>query len=313
MLAAVKDVLRHRPLTGLAASLLLHTLVLALIFAGGLPAAQYTVKRGEPIMIELPELPDSPPPGPRPVPSSPPPAKASAPRPPAKSAAPAPRPPEPAKPAVTAKPTPPAPEAPLVASRTEPPRPTPEPERQPAGPATTPPPPALSAPEPAAPPAPPRVAAIPPKRDDTVDIRSALRRGASGGAGGHGEARGGIEGEPIPLDSPDPKYSDYLDHIRRKIKSKWGYPCVKDAETGACEYKTAQLVIEFGIAKDGQVRFVNVVRASGWDIYDDWAVNAIKLSSPFLPVPDALGKGAGIPILATFNYVVTTSITNLLH
>ena len=312
MFAAVRDALRRRPLSGLAASLGLHVLVLALIFAGGLPAAQYSVKRGEPIMIDLPELPESPPPGPRPVPSSAPAVKRPAPQPPAQSTAPSPRPLESVKSAVAAKPMPPAPEPPLVARRPAPPGPSlapPEPVQEPADAATASPPPALNAPAPPT----PRVAAIPPERDDPVDIRAALRRGAAGGAGGRGEGRGGIEGEPIPLDSADPKYSDYLDHIRRKIKSNWGYPCVRDDATGACDYKTASLVVEFGIARDGQVRFVNVVRASGWTLYDDYAVNAIKLSSPFLPVPDALSKGAGIPILATFSYVVTTSVTNLLH
>jgi protein TonB len=136
--------------------------------------------------------------------------------------------------------------------------------------------------------------------------------GRGGGAGGRGEGRGGIEGEPIPLDSRDPKYNDYLDRIRRMIKDKWGYPCVQNTGTRQCEYKTAQLVIEFGIAKDGKVPFVNVRRTSGYPIYDDYAVTAIQLASPFPPVPDELSK-KGIPIMATFNYIVDTSLVNLLR
>jgi hypothetical protein len=107
----------------------------------------------------------------------------------------------------------------------------------------------------------PKVAAVP-------DIRSALGRGGPGGAGGRGEGRAGIEGEPIPLDSKDPKYNDYLDRVRRLIKAKWVYPCLKDDATGRCEYKSAQLVIEFGILKDGRVPFVIVRKASEFDIYD---------------------------------------------
>jgi len=139
------------------------------------------------------------------------------------------------------------------------------------------------------------------------DLRS-LGRG--GGAGGRGDGRGGVEGEPIPLDSRDPKYSDYLDRIRRMIKERWGYPCIKTG-TG-CEYKTAELVIEFGIAKDGRVPFVNLVRTSGYAIYDDYALNAIRLASPFPPVPDALSK-TGFPIMARFHYVVDTSLVNTLR
>jgi TonB family protein len=143
------------------------------------------------------------------------------------------------------------------------------------------------------------------------DMRSALRRGT--GAGGTSDGRGGIEGEPIPLDSRDPRYSDYLDRIRRMIKEKWGYPCVKNGSTHECEYKTALLVIEFGIARDGKVPFVNVVRTSGFQIYDDYAVNAIKFAQPFPRVPDSMGSRAGIPIVATFSYQVDTSLVNLLR
>jgi TonB family protein len=141
------------------------------------------------------------------------------------------------------------------------------------------------------------------------DIRSLLR--GSGGAGGSGDGRAGIEGEPIPLDSTDPKYSDYLDQVRRRIKDKWGYPCVKNDRTRECEYKTAQLVIEFGIAKDGKVPFINVVRSSGYAIYDDYAVNAVKLAD-FPPIPDSFSK-KGVPIQATFSYVVQSSLTNILR
>ena len=143
-----------------------------------------------------------------------------------------------------------------------------------------------------------------------VDIRAALRPGGGGGGGGRGGGRAGIEGEPIPLDSTNPKYSDYLDRVRRMIKEKWGYPCIK--RPGDCEYKTAQLSIEFGIAKDGHVPFVNVMRSSGFAVYDEYAVNAVKLASPFPPVPDSLSK-TGFPINATFNYIVDSGLTNLLR
>jgi len=159
------------------------------------------------------------------------------------------------------------------------------------------------------------MAAIPresgPARGAIPDMRSALRRG--GGAGGTSDGRGGIEGEPIPLDSPDPKYSDYLDRVRRMIKEKWIYPCIPNPATRQCEYKSAQLEIEFGIAKDGRVPFVIVRLPSQHNIYDEYAVNAIKLASPFPPVPDEMSK-KGIPILARFNYILESySLTNMLR
>ena len=149
-----------------------------------------------------------------------------------------------------------------------------------------------------------------------TDIREALRRGSpgvgTGGFDGRGDGRAGIEGEPIPLDSKEPRYSDYLDRVRRMIRDKWAFPCVRDTASGRCEYHSAQLQVEFGIAKDGHVPFVTLRRQSGYDIMDEYALNAIKLASPFPPVPDALSK-KGIPILATFNYVVDTSLTNVLR
>src|SRR5205807_2304428 len=192
---------------------------------------RYDVKRGEPLIVELPKGDDSPPPGRGGVPMS-------------RPAAPA----APSAPTAVTKPAPrPAERRPAA------PTPRPEPERR-----------VASAPLPKAP------------------------------------------------DSADPKYTDYLDQVRRRIKEKWGFPCVKNDSTRQCEYKTTHLVIEFGIAKDGKVPFVTVLRSSGYPIYDDYAVNAVKLASPFPPIPDTFSK-KGVPIHATFSYVVESSLANILR
>jgi protein TonB len=102
------------------------------------------------------------------------------------------------------------------------------------------------------------------------------------------EARRGIEGEPIPLDSKNSRYRDYLDRVRRMIEAKWRYPCVKDRASGKCEYKDATLTIEFGISQDGRVAHVTVRESSRIDVYDEAIVNAIKAASPFPPVPAEL-------------------------
>jgi TonB family protein len=165
---------------------------------------------------------------------------------------------------------------------------------------------------------PPRVAAVPP-RPPLIDSRSALRRSGPGGAGGAGEGWAGIEGEPIPLDSSDPRYNDYLDRVRRMIKEKWGYPCIKDLATGHCDYKSARLVIVFGILKDGRVPTLEVAQQSGYAIYDDYAANAIRLAQPFPPVPASMLAAAksgstGVKIVAAFQYVlVESSLTNILR
>jgi TonB family protein len=251
----------------------------------------------------------APPPEPS-VPASPP---ATAPRP---EPAPAPPPPLPASPpAAASRPEP----VPLPATPPTPEGTLPAPAPAVAAAPASPPVPSDTGARPA-PPAPssgsagvaPLVAAVPPGAPappPPVDIRSALRRG---GAGGRGDGRGGIEGEPIPLDTADARYSEYFDRVRRMIKERWGYPCVKNVLTRECEYKTASLIVEFGIAKDGRVPFITVRQSSGWPIYDDYAVNAIKLAAPFPPIPDAVSR-TGMPVLARFNYIVDTSLTNLLR
>lgn len=322
---------RRRPLGGVAVSVALHLLLVgALLWLGG-PSTILTVKRGEPLFVELPQADEQAQRGGPAAPAPAAPAQKVQPAPPAPRVATAPpqprlapsrpEPPAPERPSVASAPSAPAvPEvpapdaqAPRVAAAPAPPvqSPVSEPARAPEAP-----------PREATPASPaPRVAAVPEPREPLIDSRSALRRGGPGpgGAGGKGEGWAGIEGEPIPLDSTDPKYNDYLDRIRRMIKEKWGYPCVKDAISGHCDYKSARLVIVFGILKDGRVPMLEIAQQSGYGIYDDYAANAIKLASPFPPVPASLmatvkSGSAGVKIVAAFQYVlVESSLTNILR
>jgi outer membrane biosynthesis protein TonB len=288
-------------------------------------------------------------PAPRPTPPAPareerrvaaaPPAVAPAPRAPA-LAPPAPAPPAPAPPPRVAEPAPPppdpaprtpepapriaapAPPAPEPAKTVEPPAKAAEPPSRPSEPApqvaesvAAPPGPAPAETRPDGPDR--QIASLPhapPPRPSASDVRAALRAGA----GGRGQGRGGIEGDPIPLDSPDARYSDYLDQVRRKIKEKWGFPCVKNPQTRECEHYSTSLDIHFGILKDGRVQFVDVVRLSDHAIYDDYAVRAILLAQPYPPVPAAMLRAmkagsTGLAISARFSYVVESSLTNLLR
>ena len=325
---------RGRLAAGVTVSVLLHLVLVALVIGLRLPGTRYEARRGEPLIVELPKAPESPPPGLPGAPASRP-SRASAPAapsPPARVAAKsAPIPAEPVQRPQRAQPVqrpqPPEPvqrAAEPVPHATEPlPRPQPvapaEPTQHvPSAVATKSSEADVAVPEPAAPehaaqpPAERQVAALPPTAQPpgraTPDIRTALRRGA----GGSGDGRGGIEGEPIPLDSTDPRYSDYLEQVRRRIKEKWGYPCEKNEQTRVCEYRSTQLIIEFGIAKSGELAFVTLMRTSGHPIYDDYALNAVKLASPFPPIPDSFSK-KGVPIHASFHYVLQSSLTNILR
>ena len=313
LVAALWGRMREEPLVGILCSVALHVVLIALLLYVGGPGKTYSVKRGEPLFVELPEIrdqasrgnPAARTPGPPAAPAPPPPhpsvAKAEPQPPAAKASPPVPRPAE-----TKTK----APESPRVASA--PPRP-PEPSREQPVPATS------AAPRPPEPPSeakdalpePPRagsggqVASVPPAtREPVFDLRS-LGRG--GGAGGSAEGRAGIEGDPVPLDTADPKYSDYLLRVKRQIEAKMVYPCIKDTGMQTCEYKSVELVLEFGIRKDGNLGFVALRDSSGYQIMDEASANAVKLASPFPRVPDTVSK-TGFPILARFRYHVVTTL-----
>jgi TonB family protein len=287
-------------------SVLLHVFVGLLLIMGGNIEQRRISKRGESILVDI--APDRPketaplgnpsrPVGPdAPAPPTPPTPKA-APTPPAPrptAAAPAPRPAPPApkvadapKEVPKAPPAPPRSEEPGPAPKAAPPAPAPEQTQTAKAPPA---PPSSTPPQQLGAPTPPRVASAPPESSATSGM---FRRGGGGGLKG---GRGGIEGEPIPLDTPDPKYQDYFNQIRERIKSKWIYPYEASSRGIGGE-----LSIEFGIAKSGELQFIERRRSSGVELLDDYAMRAVQLASPFPPVPDAISKG-GLPIHGIFRY-----------
>ncbi len=275
-------------------SLLIHVSLVALGLLFNQFAPRVFVKKGEPLFIELAKPEEEPaprgnpalPPGP-PVRPSPPPAK---PTPKIETARPTPK-PEPARPA----PAKPAPEpAPTQVAKATPPL---EDEGTKAAARKEAAKPESSAPPPAAE---PRVALSKPH----IDLPPSLQGGTGGRPGGGGglrEGRGGIEGEPIPLDTTDPRYTDYFERIRRQIKENWIYPR-EAGERGI----GGQLLIEFAIRKDGWLAFVELKRSSGVTVLDQYALNALKLAQPFPPVPDSVSKGP-LPIAGFFTYQIVDS------
>ena len=104
-LRAVWGRVRDEPLIGIACSIAFHVLIIALIVYFGGPRSTYTVKRGEPLFVELPESKDESPSG-NPAARTPGPPEAPTP-PPSKPAPPSPaRVPTPAPKPMEAKPRP---------------------------------------------------------------------------------------------------------------------------------------------------------------------------------------------------------------
>jgi len=106
----------------------------------------------------------------------------------------------------------------------------------------------------------------------------------------------------------------YLVAMRKKINASWSYPCDQSLVSSGCDYKDADLTLEFHINPDGQLISVEVLKSSGFGIYDDNAINAVKLAAPFGSMPDELKlKALDRPfrIRAHFKYVANNKTPTL--
>jgi TonB family protein len=300
----------RRLVVGIVASVLLHVLLVAGLYLARTLEPPVYKKSGEPLLVDIapdrpkepaplgrpdrPVEPDRPTPQPRPAPraATPPPRVAAPPasRPaPAPPAAKVPETPSPAPaPQVARAPDPsPTQERPSEAARADKPTIEARPEQAPR----------TAQPEAGA----PRFALTKP----SLDAPPSIFRRPGGGGGLKGGGRGGVEGEPIPLDTQDPKYADYFNQIRERIRAKWIYPReAGDRGIGG------QLMIEFHISRDGRLALVELRRSSGVEILDDYALRAVQLAQPFPPVPEGLAK-AVLPVSGLFTYqIVGNSFVN---
>jgi periplasmic protein TonB len=290
-----RDRAKRTLILAIVTSALFHLLFfLPFITIPGFLQSPTYVKRGEPLLVDIaPERPEEK--APRGNPSqpvsppesreqpSPPAAKAPASRAPGAPRAPAPRPTPPSPPRV-ARTEPPAPEA--MVKTTEPSRPAPETQPSQATPSESAPAPSQS----------PQVAVARPP--------TSIWRQPGGGGGMQGGGRGGVEGQPIPLDTPEPKYQDYFNKVRERIKANWVYP----RQAGERNIE-GELVIEFHIAKDGRLEFIELRDSSGTRILDDAALTAVKLAQPFPPVPDDIAKRT-LAINGQFRYQIVSGLVN---
>jgi TonB family protein len=96
----------------------------------------------------------------------------------------------------------------------------------------------------------------------------------------------------------------HLESIKKKIYGIWSYPCLPNAETGGCDRKAAELFVEAELHDDGRLGALRVVRSSGIPLYDDTAMNAIRLAAPFDAPPEGMSSPEPPPwkILMHFMY-----------
>jgi len=123
-----------------------------------------------------------------------------------------------------------------------------------------------------------------------------------GGSGGYYQgSQGGVVGQPVPLDTPDPNYRDYMQKVRQRIYSNWRFP----NEPNPREI-SGRLVIEFHIGKDGQLLKAEIVEPSGEHLLDISAMSAVRQSDRYPPLPDAMRRDV-LPVIAIFTIKTRTS------
>ena len=121
---------------------------------------------------------------------------------------------------------------------------------------------------------------------------------AHGGSGGGGTGNlgnpGGGGGAPGIDAIRQPDFGPYMKDLQRRIKMNWDPPKGNESK---------RVVLLFKIAKDGRLLNCSVFKSSGLPSADNAALNAVKLTAPFRPLP-AEFKGQSIDIQFTFDYNV---------
>lgn len=115
------------------------------------------------------------------------------------------------------------------------------------------------------------------------------------------EADAGEEGDTgsptertISLDSQDSRFASYLLRVKRRIETFWSYPSEARGLTG-------NLVVTFGITRDGRLGDLQLTQTSGIAPLDNEAMRAIRQAAPFAPFPERM-RFERLNIRAAFYY-----------
>jgi TonB family protein len=123
---------------------------------------------------------------------------------------------------------------------------------------------------------------------------SSAGSGGTRNGGGYAGNPGGGGGRPGIDALKEPDFGPYMRDLQRRIKFNWNPPKGNESK---------RVVLLFKIAKNGQLLSCKVHKSSGLPAADQAAINAVKLTAPFRPLP-AEYKGTSIDIQFTFDYNV---------
>lgn len=107
-------------------------------------------------------------------------------------------------------------------------------------------------------------------------------------------------GDRIDINTTNYRYMGYFTTMRKAIELVWNYP-----SEAARRSMQGEVGVEFMINKSGSVTRVRVIKSSGYRVLDDAIVEALKLASPFSPLPEGFGKER-ILVTGSFRYVLSS-------
>lgn len=146
-----------------------------------------------------------------------------------------------------------------------------------------------------------------PSFSPTTSGRGSSAGGSGAGGGGrfsNGTGSGygnlGNPGPGNPNGAPgidaikEPDFGPYMKELQRRIKMNWDPPKGNESK---------RVVLLFSIARDGRLLNVSVHRSSGLPAADKAAIDAVKLTAPFRPLPPEYKRNS-VDIQFTFDYNV---------
>jgi len=110
-------------------------------------------------------------------------------------------------------------------------------------------------------------------------------------------ARGGSV-DTVDLDNTETKYYPYLLQVKERIDRQWSYP-----EDSFTRGEVGTTVVEFSIAREGNLAACRAVASSGHPSLDAESLRAIQSAAPFAPLSEEFGL-ARLNIVAKFRYTL---------
>lgn len=106
------------------------------------------------------------------------------------------------------------------------------------------------------------------------------------------------EGDTVDLNTNNYRYIGYFTLIRKAIQLAWIYPkaAIRKGHEGTVR-------LRFNIMKSGEVRKLKVLESSGHRSLDQAIIKAIRLSSPYAPLPKGFNKPR-LVVTANFRYTL---------